>query len=211
MSYDEIGPYQANFDDLRHLHQPSLGRSQKCAILVRGLDPYIEYRDLLDQIRNTGRIFHIRIIRPHEYGPNDTAQARIVMWDVRSRKNLQIKLDSPEFGYQHPRVRHEYDSYCIPPRPRNISTDSRVIRLKGTYGLVCRDTIYENLSNAEFFYYPVDITDPIQEGESHYITDVIFASYHNLAQTAYGIFGDIYRNKGVTVSFGVDPCVPLEE
>lgn len=173
-----------------------------CKFLITGLPPNISASSLLRHIRNVGRVYTTRIMKPERSG--DMATASVVFFDVPASKRFQSMYENAPLmirGYHarvvcndHVRIAHNI--------PHNLS---RVILVRGP-----RDQVEVGKLLMLFrrnFNFRLDNIITVADSPATKCLEISFSSWRSEAEVAFRLLRQpSARQAGVSVAYTRDPC-----
>ncbi|KAK5659341.1 hypothetical protein OQA88_1434 [Cercophora sp. LCS_1] len=168
---------------------------------IRGLPETVTHSEILDRIRQTGRVYHLVINGPTD--EHHTAAARLTFF---SRQAAVTFADATMRGFWVRGYRTQVREDRIGVLERVYG--SRVIVITGPIHLVNWASLRALLVPPRLRFYHLDRVLPLRETRHPDLVEleVHFASFRAQAEAASVIVRREWRPLGVTVRFGDDPC-----
>ncbi|KXX73356.1 hypothetical protein MMYC01_209592 [Madurella mycetomatis] len=173
-----------------------------CKFLITGLPPNISIRSLLRHIRNVGRIYTTRIMKPES--SDDTATASVIFFDVFASKRFHNMYENAPLtirGYDA-KVACNHDARIANNLPRNLS---RVILVWGP-----RDQVEVGKLLMLFrrnFSFRLDNITTVVDSPATKCLEISFGSWRGEAEVAFRLLRQpLARQAGVSVAYTTDPC-----
>ncbi|KAK0610957.1 hypothetical protein B0T14DRAFT_441261, partial [Immersiella caudata] len=201
--------YQGERDNTRNQSADILD-SQNCSFWIVGLAPDVTVNDVLDQIKNIGRVFQVYI--NEAVGKHPTSAAKLTFFDLEGARRFLAKVQR-EGGFRvgSHLARVMRNRIKVAQQGKRSKGHSRVIKLYGSRVVLHRARIDKVLSG-EIKIYNIEFYEEVEHSVPGEVAITIrFGSYRAQTEGAWKLFNQHFEEDGIRIEYGVDPCDRVEE
>jgi hypothetical protein len=199
---------------LRANQSANIPDDQNTSVWITNLPPDLDHKMLLDSIRDCGKVW-AAVVNGPEKG-HTTAAAKVVFFDVSGAQNLLQQAREGKFivGGYIPRVRRNR----IKTQAKPLCPNSRVLHIEGPSCIVNQPYL-ASLFHGDDIKWQDEVVLTLSYTEMLTRLEWRFGSYRCQAESARHLIDKVKKRpdlmswddfvlwQGVTVHFGVDPCV----
>lgn len=190
--------------------------NKNTSIWITHLPEGITYKELLGAVRNMGRIYSSHINQPEPHKRIHTAAAKLVFFEADAAQRFLAHCHGPHSpglvlrGRRatvcHNRNKKSEDQTNRVADDHHSLPPSRILVIAGPPILVHPPALLQYFTAR--FHFNLDAIVPVVEGQSFSVFEWRFSSFSCQAEAAFMAMNrdSFFRDAGVTVAYGIDPC-----